>query len=409
MSWIHRFRDILSYLGPGFFVTIGFIDPGNWATNVAAGSAFNYGLLWVVVLSTAILIFWQHMSAHLGIAKGACLAEAVREHTSPTAAAIYGSTAMAAVVATALAEILGAALGLYALFGVPLSVGAVLVTVLVSLALWFRRYQSLERIIVIFVGIIGFAYLAELYLVKPDWHAAALHSVLPELNSKSMFVAMGVLGAVVMPHNMYLHSEVIQNRQWAGKSDAETRKLLRYEFLDTLVSMVVGMAINMAMIIVAAAVFYRHGVVVNDLLQASATLKPLAGRAAEEIFASSLILAGVASTLTAGIAGGVTFSGFLKKGHDTRLFRMGTILALGLACILIFFIRSTFKALVISQVCLSVQLPLTMLPLYLLTTNPRVMGNYSTGWAEKAGMIVSGIAIILLNILLIYSLLGGRF
>ncbi|HEY3298753.1 MAG TPA: Nramp family divalent metal transporter [Armatimonadota bacterium] len=408
---IQSLRRLISYLGPGFFVTIGFIDPGNWATNVAAGSAFNYNLLWVVVLGTAILILWQHMSAHLGIAKGVCLAEAVKQHMKPWAAAIYGTTAMAAIIATALAEILGSALGLYSLFHIPLVVGEVLVTVLIALALWFRRYHVMEKVVIVFVSLIGISYLVELYLVKPDWHAAAMHTFVPDLNSSSMLVAMGVLGAVVMPHNMYLHSEVIQNREWTGKSDAETRRLLRYEFLDTLVSMFAGMAINMAMIVVAAAVFFRHGTVVTDLLQASTTLEPLAGKLAKQVFAVGLVFAGVASTLTAGIAGGSTFSGYLKEDDGTEInyFRFGTVLTLGIACLILLFIRSTFKALVISQVCLSVQLPLTMLPLYLLTSSRRVMGHYVTGWLENAGMIVTGIIIVGLNILLLLGLLGVKF
>lgn len=394
----------LSYLGPGFFVTVGFIDPGNWATNVAAGSEFNYDLLWVVTLSTVILILWQHMSAHLGIVTGRCLSEATRKHTSPTAAAIYGSTAMAACIATALAEILGAALGLYLLLHIPIHLGVVIVTVLVSAALWFQRYQSLEKVVVGFVAVIGLCYLIELYLVKPDWGDAAVHAVVPTLNSRSILVAMGVLGAVIMPHNMYLHSEIIQNRQWTGKSEVETRRLLRYEFMDTLLSMLVGMLINMAMVIVAAAVFYRNGVHVTDLLQAARTLDPLAGRLADVVFGIGLVFAGVSSSLTAGIAGGTTFSGYLESdGHvGSRFFRPGMLITLVTACLLIFLIHDTFRALIVSQVALSIQLPFTMLPLYLITSDRRIMGKFANGWLEKYAMLVTGLIILGLNALLIY-------
>ena len=410
-NYLHKMRQLLSYMGPGFFVTIGFIDPGNWATNVAAGSAFNYDLLWVVVLATVVLILWQHMSAHLGIATRMCLAEAVSEHMKHPAAAVYGITAMAAVIATALAEILGAALGLYSLFGLPVPVGSVIVTLLLVIALSAKQYQSLEKIVIVFVSAIGLSYLIELYLVKPDWHATAVHTVIPSLKQGSVLVAMGVLGAVVMPHNMYLHSEVVQNRNWDGATETQTRRMLRLEFLDTLISMVVGMAINMAMIVVAAAVFFRHGIIVDNLLQASATLEPLVGRVAKEVFAIGLVLAGVASSLTAGIAGGTTFGGYMKKQHgmSTRHFRIGMIITLVGACLLVFFVHDIFKALVISQVCLSVQLPFTMLPLYLLTSSPKVMGKYETGWLEKTAMAVTGIVIVILNMLLIYDLLGGKF
>jgi len=404
-------RQVLSYLGPGFFVTVGFIDPGNWATNMAAGSEFNYGLLWVVALSTGVLILWQHMSAHLGIAKGMCLPETIHEHMRPTATFVYGTTAMAACVATALAEILGAALGLRILFGVPVRVGATLAVVFVGAMVWFQRYKSLERLVVAFVSAIGFCYLVELYLVKPDWAAAATGTLVPRVGSESIVIAMGVLGAVVMPHNMYLHSEVIQNRQWKGRSDAETRRLLRFEFVDTLVAMLAGFAINVAMVIVAAAVFHRHGVHVNTLTQAAATLAPLVGKLAGLLFGIALLFAGISSSMTAGLAAGTIFSGYM--GQRTRLdspwFRAGMAATLVCAGAFIMFVQDTFQALIISQVCLSVQLPFTMLPLFLLTRDRRVMGKYTNGWLENSLMIVTGALIVFLNALLVYRVFGGRF
>lgn len=403
-------RQVASYLGPGFFVTVGFIDPGNWATNIAAGSEFNYDLLWVVTLSTGVLILWQHISAHLGIVTGRCLAEAVHEHTRLPAAVVYGATAMAACVATALAEILGAAIGLNVLFHVPLRLGAMLATGFVALMIWFQRYRSVEKLIVGFVSAIAFCYLIELYIVKPDWGEAAVHMVVPKLNPQSIVVAMGVLGAVVMPHNMYLHSEVIQNRHWQGRSDEETRRLLRFEFVDTLVAMLVGLAINAAMIVVAAAVFHRNGVHVTELTQAASTLKPLAGPLAGLLFGAALLFSGISSSMTAGIAGGTTFSGYV--GRETKLespwFRAGMVLTLLPACLLILAVHDTFRALIISQVCLSIQLPFTMLPLFLLTSSRRVMGKYANRWFEKSLMVVTGLIILALNVLLVYWALGGR-
>lgn len=404
-------RRVLTYFGPGFFVTIGFIDPGNWATNIAAGSEFNYDLLWVVTLSTAILILWQHMAAHLGIVTRKCLAEAVHTYMRPQASAIYGSTAIAATAATALAEILGAALGLNLLLGVPVKLGAVLAAVFIAVVIWFQEYGVLEKLIVGFVGLIGFAYLIELYLVHPDWRAAAIHSVLPSLNSRSILIAMGVLGAVIMPHNMYLHSEVIQSKQQGEQSEADTRRLLRYEFLDTLVAMLVGMAINAAMVIVAASVFHRHGVHVTQLAQASDTLRPLVGRFASVVFGIALLLAGISSSMTAGIAGGTTFSGYIGKPTELggRWFRIGMVLTLIPAVAAIMVIRDTFQALIISQVCLSIQLPFTMLPLYFLTKDRQIMGRYVNTWRENTLLVISGTLIILLNVLLLLYLFGVKF
>lgn len=404
-------RRIVSYIGPGFLVTVGFIDPGNWATNIAAGSTFNYDLLWVVTLSTLVLILWQHVSAHLGIAAGKCLAEATREHLSPWSAAIFGSTAVAACIATALAEILGAALGLYILLSIPVKIGLILSTIFVILMNWFQQYRSLEKVIIAFVSLIGLAYLIELYIVKPNWGMAAVHAVVPELNSGSILIAMGVLGAVVMPHNMYLHSEIIQSREWSGKSERETRRLLRYEFMDTLVAMIIGMAINMAMVIVAAAVFHRHGVVVNDMTQASETLRPLAGQMAEVLFGVALLFSGLSSSMTAGVSGGITISGYLGHATDfgSKHFRWGIIITLVPALIISLLIADTFKALIISQVCLSVQLPLTMLPIFILTNRRSVMGKYTNGWFENGALVITGLVIVFLNALLVYRLFGGRF
>jgi len=401
-------RQVASYIGPGFFVTVGFIDPGNWATNVAAGAGYGYTLLWVVVLGTGILILWQHMSAHLGTVTGKCLAEAVRANVRPWVGAIYGSTAMAAICATALAELLGAAIGLYALFDVPIRIGAGLAATLSAGLVVLQRYSTLEKVIVGFVGIIGLSYLAELHVVRPapDWGAVAHHLFVPRLESGSTLVAVGVLGAVVMPHNMYLHSEIIQNREWKGRSDAETRRLLRFEFVDTLLAMLVGLAINAAMIIVAASVFHSHGRQVHDLIQAEATLRPLAGNLASVIFAVGLLLAGISSSVTAALAAGVTFTGYI--GKDTRIesgwFRLGMIGTLVAAYLLILAVSDTFGALIISQVCLSLQLPLTMLPLWLLTNNKRVMGKYSNGLLENSLMILTGLAVLVINSLMLAAL-----
>ncbi|MHB9038098.1 MAG: Nramp family divalent metal transporter, partial [Armatimonadota bacterium] len=277
--------------------------------------------------------------------------------------------------------------------------------------IWLQKDGSLEKLIVAFVSAIGFAYLVELYLVKPDWGAAAYHTFVPELSSQSIIVAMAVLGAVVMPHNMYLHSEVIQNRNWKGRSEPETRRLLRFEFLDTLVAMLAGMAINCAMVIVAAAVFHRNGVHVTDLKQASDTLRPLAGNLACVIFGIALLFAGISSSMTAAVAGGTTFSGYLGRETtiESKWFRAGMIITLLPALGIIMLMKDTFQALIISQVCLSVQLPMTMLPLFLLTQSKNVLGSFANRWLETSLMVASGAVIVGLNVLLLVKLFGGSF
>ncbi len=403
--------ELLRYLGPGFLVTVGFIDPGNWATNIAAGSEFNYSLLWVVTLSTLMLIFLQHMSAHLGIVTGSCLAESCRQWFPRWANWIFGGSIVAACIATALAEFLGAAIGLTILLGLPLSVSVLISTVAILTLVTVQKYDSIEHLIIAFVSIIGFCYLLELFLVKPDWGAAVEAAVVPRLDSSAIFIAMGMLGAVVMPHNLYLHSEVIQKRNWSAATSERKRQLLRYEFLDTLLAMGAGWAINSAMVIVAAAVFYSHGAVVADVAQASETLRPLAGELANLLFAVALLCAGVSSSITACLAGGTVFTGFL--GHEIdpqkRWFRYGVLVTAVPAVLLIFLISDSYSALIWSQVALSMQLPLTIVPLIILTRSRKVMGEYANGRFENLLMYLCGGIIIVLNILLLLSFFGVRF
>lgn len=403
--------SFLRYLGPGFLVTVGFIDPGNWATNVAAGAQFGYALLWVITLSTLMLILLQHMAAHLGIVRGQCLSEACRNYLPPIWAAVIGVTATLACIATALAEICGAAVGLRILFHLPLWLAAVIAaTVIAGLILW-QKYHAIEHIIIGFVSIIGFCYLAQILLVKPDYGTALRGAFLPTLGSHTILLAMGMLGAVVMPHNLFLHSEIIQSRNWSAVDEAHKRRLLRFEMLDTIVAMTAGWLINSAMILVAAAVFFRHGTVVTELEQAAATLKPLAGELASLLFALALLCAGLSSSITAGLAGGTVFTGFLGKptAMGSPWFRLGVLITLAPAVAIIALPVDTFKLLILSQVCLSVQLPFTCVALTILTCSRRVMGEYANGPLEKWLLIVTSAVVIGLNVLLLYQTLGGQF
>ena len=247
--------DFLKYVGPGLLVTVGFIDPGNWASNIAAGSGYGYTLLWMVTLSTIMLIILQHNAAHLGIVTGLCLSEAASRYINRSLKNVILVTAVAAAIATAMAEILGGAIALQMLFHIPIKVGSMLILVVVLFCEFTNAYKRIEKLIMLFVSLIGFCFLIEICMVKIDWGAAATGWVKPVFPSHAMPVIMSVLGAVVMPHNLFLHSEIIQSRKWNLKEEAVIQRQLKFEFKDTLFSMIIGWAINSAMILMAAATF----------------------------------------------------------------------------------------------------------------------------------------------------------
>lgn len=396
-------REILKYIGPGFLVTVGFIDPGNWAANIAAGSLYGYSLLWVITLSTLMLIQLQHNAAHLGIATGLCLAEATTSFMRKGASRSVLFSAMLASVATALAEILGAAIGLQMLFGLPLLIGSLISALFAVFMLLSNSYHNLERWIIGFVSLIGLAYLFELSLLRVEWGDALRSSVAPSFPPGSVPIIMSVLGAVVMPHNIFLHSEIIQSRQWHLETDDIIKKQLRYEFLDTLSAMGAGWAINSAMIVIAAAVFYAGGIVVTDLAQAQATLKPLLGNAAATVFALALIFAGLASSITAAVAGGSIFAGIFLEPYDPAdsHSRTGIFITMAGALLAVFFIRDPFQGIIWSQVILSIQLPITVFTLLFLTSSPRVMGRFANSIGENVLLWCSALVILLLNITLL--------
>jgi manganese transport protein len=223
--------EILKYLGPGLLVTVGFIDPGNWASNIAAGSSYGYSLLWMVTLSTVMLIILQHNAAHLGIVTGDCLAESAMKHLHPVLGRILLGTGILAVVSTSLAEIMGGAIALELLFHIPVKIGSLLVLAVVLFLLFSNTYTKLEKIIVSFVSIIGFSFLYELSAVRISWPEAARGWVMPAFPHNSMTVIMAVLGAVGMPHNLFLHSEIIQSRQFNKKDEKTIERQLKFEFL----------------------------------------------------------------------------------------------------------------------------------------------------------------------------------
>lgn len=401
--------ELFRYIGPGFFVTVGFIDPGNWVTNVAAGSQFGYRLLWVVTLSTVILIIVQHNAAHLGIVTGLCLSEAASKFFRPWLRLLMLGSAMAACVSTALAELLGAAIGLNMLTGLPLAIGALLSALFSIWMLFSKNYQRLEKWIMGFVSLIGLAFIFELYLADVSWASTLAGWVTPSVPLGALPVIMGVLGAVVMPHNIFLHSEVIQSRQVNMQGEETIRKQLKYEFFDTLTGMGTGWAINSAMIIMAAAVFHAKGVTVTELPQVTLTLEPIFGRLSAAVFALGLLFAGLSSSVTAAMAGGSVFAGIYQEPFDMADPHSRTGLAITLlgALAVILMLGDPFKGILWSQIALSIQLPFTIVPLILLTSSPEVMGGYANTRFGKSVLWVVGLVVIGLNVALLVDMARG--
>jgi len=398
-------RELLRYIGPGILVTVGFIDPGNWAANMAAGANYGYKLLWMVTLSTIMLIVLQHNVAHLGIVTGRCLSEAATEYLPPMVSRGVLFSAIVAAVATGLAEILGSAIALNMLFHIPLKVGATLAAVGCGWMLWVNSYKRLEKWIMGFVSIIGLAFLFELSLVEIDWGLAATGWVTPVIPDGSLLIIMSVLGAVVMPHNLFLHSEIIQSRQWNLEDEAVIQKQLKYEFADTLFSMCIGWAINSAMILIAAAVFFSNQVPVDELEQAEVMLRPLLGNAAAVVFAIALLFSGISSTVTAGMAGGSIFAGLFKEPYDIkdRHSWLGVVTTYGLAVLIIMFIDSPFQGLVYSQMFLSIQLPWTIFLQIYLTSSTKVMGKYANNGRQQMLLWTIGMIVSFLNMMLLWD------
>ncbi len=398
--------EILKYIGPGLIVTVGFIDPGNWASNLAAGSSYGYTLLWMVTLSTLMLIVLQHNVAHLGIATGLCLSEAARKYLPPRLSGPLLWSAMGASVSTSLAEILGGAIALQMLFRIPVKLGSVLVTGVILYFLLSNSYRRLEKWIIGFVSLIGLSFIYELKLAQVDWGQAAAGLVTPAIPAGSMLVVMSVLGAVVMPHNLFLHSEIIQSRQWNLEDEKVIKKQLKYEFADTLFSMLVGWAINSAMIIMAAATFFSTGARVSELGQAKEMLVPLLGGSSGLVFALALLFAGISSSVTSAMAGGSIFAGIygeplnLKDSHS----KLGVYLSVLPALLLIFFITDPFKGLIFSQMALSVQLPFTIFLQIYLTSSKKVMGRHANGPWTLFLLFSIGLAVSYLNVKLLQSL-----
>jgi len=405
-------RRVLAFLGPAFLVSVGYMDPGNWATDLEGGARFNYSLLWVLALSNLMAILLQSLAAKLGIATGRDLALLCRERFPRSAALFLWLTAEIAMMSTDLAEFLGSAIGLSLLFNLPLLTATLITGLDVFLILGLQRYgfRKVEYAILTLIAIVGVAYLIEIWLSRPDWGVLAYSTVVPRLNSESIYVAIGMLGATVMPHNLYLHSNIIHTRVREKDSRNHKRNVFRLAVLDSVIALNGAFFVNGAILVMAAAVFYRNGVTVTSIEQAHQTLVPLLGPAAGFAFALALLASGIASSTTATLAGQVVMEGFLRVRISPWLRRfIFRLLVMIPAVLAVAFRLDPLNILVLSQASLSFQLPFAAIPLLVFTSDRRLMGEFvNSPWTTALAILVIGL-ILFLNGLLLYQLLGGIF
>jgi manganese transport protein len=402
-----RISNLMPFLGPAFIASVAYVDPGNFATNIQAGSKFGYTLLWVILASNLMAMVIQTLSAKLGIATGRNLAELCRKHfPTPVVWAMWVLMELVAM-STDLAEFLGAALGFNLLLGIPLFAGALLTAVATFLILALERYgfRPFEAIITSLLGIIALCYLIESILDKPQWGQVLFHAVVPQFKgTESVLLATGILGATVMPHVIFLHSALTQGRIVVHNPEKK-RRLFRYELADVCIAMGIAGLVNMAMLIMAAAVFFRKGLFdIGTIEQAHLTLEPLLGPAAGAVFGISLLAAGLSSSTVGTSAGQVIMQGFLKRHIPVWVRRLVTMLPSLIVIALAFDPTTT---LVMSQVVLSFGLPFAIIPLVLFTSRKDIMGALVN---HHITTIIAGIftgLIVVLNIYLIYGVIFG--
>ncbi len=386
------------------------MDPGNWATDLDGGASFGYRLLWVLVASNLIAILLQTLSARLGIVSGRDLAQACREaYPRPVNFTLWLICELA-IVACDLAEVLGAAIGLKLLFHIPLLVGVLLTTFDTVLLLWFQRFgiRVLEAIVLILIAVIGACFGIEIILAKPEL-APLLAGLIPHLDSRNLYLAIAILGATVMPHNLYLHSALVQTRR-IGSSDAEKLTACRFNLLDSAIALCAAMLVNMAILIMAAAVFHARGKEVHEIQDAYLLLKPLLGTAAAGVvFAFALICSGQSSTITGTMAGQIVMEGFLHLRVRPAMRRIITrLLAVTPAALTIYLAGegATSRLIILSQVILSMQLPFAIIPLIHFTSDRRRMGVFANRLWVKVLAWCSAAAIVVLNAWLATQLIG---
>jgi manganese transport protein len=411
-----RWRKYLAFAGPGYLVAVGYMDPGNWATDLAGGSAFGYRLLCVVLISNLLAVLLQGLSAKLGIVTGRDLAQACRDHYSKPVAMGLWVLCELAIAACDLAEVIGSAIALNLLFGIPLPLGVVItaVDVLLVLLLQNKGFRLLEALVITLVFTVGACFLFEIIISRPDAGAVFAGFVPdPEIlrNPQMLYIAMGILGATVMPHNLYLHSSVVQTRRYEEHAEGK-REAVRYAFLDSTIALSFALFINAAILIVAAASFHTAGRTdVAEIDQAYRLLTPLLGvGAASTVFALALLASGQNSTLTGTLAGQIVMEGFLDirlRPWVRRLITRGIAIVPAAITAAVWGASGTAKLLVMSQVVLSLQLSFAVFPLVMFTSDKIKMGTFANPVWLKALAYGAACLIAGLNAWLLVQILGG--
>jgi manganese transport protein len=400
-------RRMFAFAGPAYLVSVGYMDPGNWATDLEGGARFGYQLIWVLVMSNAMAILLQTLSARLGIVSGRDLAQACREtYPRPVNLALW-SLCEIAVAACDLAEVLGAAIGLNLLFHIPLLIGVLATAADTLLVLWFQSFgiRAIEAFVLSLITVIGGCFCIEIVWAKPSISELAI-GLAPRLNRDTLYIAIGILGATVMPHNLYLHSALVQTRR-IGQGEAAKRVACRYNLIDSVVALNGAMFVNIAILVMSAAVFFKRGIVVTEIQQAHLLLVPLLGTSlAGVIFAIALLCSGQSSTLTGTMAGQVVMEGFLNFRMRPWLRRMVTrALAIIPAALTIYVAgeQGTYRLLILSQVILSMQLPFAIIPLIHFTNDRSRMGVFANAvWVRVLAWGTAAI-IVALNLRLAFS------
>jgi manganese transport protein len=396
---------ILPMVGPAVIVSIAYMDPGNFATNIQAGAKYGYGLLWVVLIANLIAMLFQALSAKLGIVTGRNLAEICREQLPPPLVFVMWIISEIAAMATDLAEFLGGAIGLSLLFNLPLIWGMVVTGTVTYgiLTVEKRGFRPIELIIGALVSIICLCYLIELFIAPVDWAAAAYHTVVPQLeDGAAVVIAVGIIGATVMPHAVYLHSGLAQARTIA-RNDADRRKLLRYSNREIIVALAIAGAVNMAMVMMASATFHQGHGDVAEIETAYQTLRPLLGAGAASVFLISLLASGVSSSAVGTMAGQMIMQGFVGFRIPIWARRLITMAP---AFVVVGLGVNATNALVLSQVVLSIALPVPMIALLLFTQRADIMGPFANGRVTRIAAMVGTVLVLLLNSILLLQTFG---
>lgn len=402
-------RRMFAFSGPAYLVSVGYMDPGNWATDLEGGARFGYQLLWVLVMSNLMAVLLQTLSARLGLIRGRDLAQACREAYPPLINYPLWILCELAIAACDLAEILGAAIALNLLFKMPLLYGVLITSLDALVILWLTRYgiRFIESLVLVLIATIGGCFAFEIYLAKPDLGEMAT-GLVPRLSAESLYVAIGILGATVMPHNLYLHSALVQTRR-IGKTVEEKRAACRFNFLDSALALNLALFVNAGILILAASTFFKNGQEVKEIQQAHLLLAPLLGTAmASVLFAVALLASGQSSTITGTMAGQIVMEGFVNLRIEPWLRRLLTRLVAitpAIITILVAGEEATYQLLILSQVILSLQLPFAIIPLIHFTSDKEKMGEFANALWVKVLAWVTAAIIVGLNLRLAWQTL----